>query len=94
MFEVTPEDAGLARVSLEDLKGGDAAHNAKAMTAALSGVENAYRNAVLYNAAAGLVIAGKAADLREGVALGRDAIDNGRAYAVLQKLIHLSNEKP
>lgn len=94
VFEVSPADAGVERCPLEDLKGGDAPYNAKALTAALSGVESAYRNAVVYNAAAGLVIAGKALDLKEGAVFAAEAIDSGRAYATLQKLITLSNEKP
>ena len=92
VFEVNSEDAGLPHCHLEDLKGKDAPYNAKAMHGALSGVESAYRNAVLYNAAAGLVIAGKAGDLKMGVLMAADAIDNGQAFMVLQKLIALSNE--
>lgn len=94
LFEVSPEDAGLARSPLDDLKGGDAAVNAKAMHAALSGVESAYRNAILYNAAAALLVAGKVPELKQGAAMAAEAIDAGRAYATLQKLITLSNEKP
>jgi len=92
VFEVVPEDAGLPRSHLEDLKGKDANFNAKALQAVLSGVESAYRNAVLYNTAAGLVIAGRAEDLKDGVAKAAVAIDDGRAYGVLQKLITVSNE--
>jgi len=90
-FEIAPEDADLARVSLEDLKGGDPEHNAKALVEAISGVECAYRNAIIYNAAAGLVIAGKAADLRAGAKLATEAIDSGAAYKTLMKLVEISN---
>jgi anthranilate phosphoribosyltransferase len=93
LFDVTPEDAGLPRAPLEDLKGKDAPYNANALLAAISGIEGAYRNAVVYNAAAGLVIAGKAADLKAGVALAQQAIDSGRAHAVLKKLVEVSNER-
>ena len=93
-FEVTPEDAGLPRTSLDAIKGGTPLENGNAMLALLSGVESAYRNAVVYNAAAGLVVAGKAGTLKEGVALAREGIDSGRAYTVLKKLIEISNEKP
>lgn len=93
-FDVSPEDAGLPRSPTEALKGQDAAHNAQALRQALSGVESAYRNAILYNAAAGLVVAGKAADLKAGAAAAAQAIDQGRAYAVLQKLITVSHETP
>lgn len=92
-FEVTPEDAGLPRAPLDVLKGGPPEHNARALTHALSGMESPYRNAVLLNAAAGLLIAGKAADLKAGVALAAEAIDSGRAYATLMKLVDISNEK-
>jgi anthranilate phosphoribosyltransferase len=92
-FEVSPEDAGLPRSPLEDLKGKDPAHNAEALRLALSGLEGAYRNAIVYNAAAGLMIAGLAADLKEGAAMAAAAIDDGRAHTVLQKLVMLSNEK-
>lgn len=91
-FEVTPAEAGLPSAMLEDLKGGDASVNAEAMRTALSGIENPYRNAVVYNAAAGLVIAGKAADLKQGATLAAAAIDNGEAFKVLQKLVLISHE--
>ena len=93
-FELVPEDAGLAHASIEAIKGGTPHENANAMLALLSGVESAYRNAVVYNAAAGLVVAEKASDLKEGVAIAREGIDSGRAYTVLKKLIELSNERP
>src|SRR6195952_2826960 len=68
-FEVTPEDAGLARVGGDALKGGDAAANAIALQAVLDGKAGAYREVALLNAAAALIVAGKVKDLREGVAL-------------------------
>lgn len=89
-FEVSPQDAGLERVSLEDLRGQDPEYNAKALIEAISGMENAYRNAVVYNAAAGLVIAGKAANLKDGVALAKEAIDSAKAHKVLMKLVDVS----
>jgi len=92
-FEVTPEDAGLARASLEELRGKDPEYNAKALMTALSGMEGPYRDAVVLNAGAGLVIAGKAADLKEGAAMAKEAIDSGKAHTLLQKLILISNEK-
>lgn len=91
-FEVTPEDAGLSRVMLEDLKGGDANVNADALRTALSGMENAYRNAIIYNAAAGLMIAGIASDLKAGAATAKDAIDSGRAFSLLNKFVVVSHE--
>ena len=91
-FEVTPEDAGLPRALLEDMKGGDAATNAKALETALSGIETPYKNAILYNAAAALVIAGKATDLKTGVAAARETIDNGSAFRTLKQWVMVSNE--
>ncbi len=92
-FQVSPEEAGLPVSPIEDIKGGSPDVNAKALVQALSGVESAYRNAVLYNAAAGLVIAGRAAGLREGVSMARDAIDSGRAHTTLMKMVEVSNER-
>ncbi len=90
-FEVSPEDAGLPRASLEDLKGGDPEQNASALIEAISGVETPYRNAVVYNAAAGLVIAGKADNLKDGAKLAGEAIDSGKAHSILKKLVDVSN---
>ena len=94
VFELEPEDAGLKRTSLDELKGGTPHENATAMQKLLSGVESAYRNAVVYNAAAGLLVAGKASDLKQGVEIAKEGIDSGRAYTVLKKLVEISNEKP
>jgi anthranilate phosphoribosyltransferase len=91
-FTLTAADAGLSPAPLEALRGGDAAENAAALRQALSGMESTYRDAVLLNAAAALVIAGRAPTLSDGVAQAREAIDSGRAYATLQKLVLISNE--
>jgi anthranilate phosphoribosyltransferase len=90
-FEIGPADAGLPRAALADLKGGDAAHNAAALTAILKGAETAYRDIALFNAAAALVIAGKAANLREGAAFADAALRSGKAALVLEKLVNISN---
>ncbi|MDX1975592.1 MAG: anthranilate phosphoribosyltransferase [Rickettsiales bacterium] len=90
-FQITPEEAGLQRCSLQELKGGDAQYNADALLHSLSGADSAYKRAVVYNAAAGLLVAGVAADLKAGVALAMDAIDSGRAHHKLMKLIELSH---
>ena len=92
-FEVTPEQAGLARASLADLKGGDGEQNAQAMTAMLGGAPGPFRDAVLLASAAGLMIAGKAGDLQEGAARAAEAIDGGAAQRVLEQLIAITNEK-
>ncbi len=78
-FEVTPEDAGLPRATSADLKGGDADANAKSLLGVLEGKPSAYRNVALINAAAALVVAGKAKDLKEGVAIGAKSLDSGAA---------------
>jgi anthranilate phosphoribosyltransferase len=90
-FEVTPEQAGLPRASLEDIKGGDAGENAAALTAVLAGEPSAYRDIVLMNAAAALVVSGKAATLGDGVRLAATGIDSGKAAACLRKLVEVSN---
>jgi len=93
-FEITPEDAGLPRAPLEEVKGKTPEVNAKALTEALSGVESTYRNAVVYNAAAGLLIAGKVVDLKAGALMAKETIDSSRAYGVLKKLVEVSNQRP
>lgn len=89
-YTITPEDAGLPYSTPEQLKGGDAAHNAEALTALLKGASGAYRDIVLINAAAALMVADKAETLREGVALAAAAIDGGAAWETLQKLVAVS----
>lgn len=89
-FEVTPEDAGLPRATLADLEGGNGAHNAEALRKLLAGEAGAYRDIVLLNTAAALLVAGRAATLKEGAALAADAIDTGRAAESLQHLVKIS----
>ncbi len=84
-FSIGPEDAGLARAPLEELRGGDAATNASAIRAVLAGEPGAFRNAALFNAAGALIVAGRATDLREGVAIAARAIDDGLAAAALER---------
>jgi anthranilate phosphoribosyltransferase len=90
-FEVTPEEAGLPRAALADLKGGDAAANASALRVVLDGTRGAYRDIVLMNAGAALVVGDKAASLAEGVALAAASIDSGAARRALERLITASN---
>jgi len=85
-FAVSPEDAGLARAPAEAIRGGDAGFNAAALQEVLRGAPGAYRDTVLLNAAAALVVADRAADLREGVRLGTQAIVSGAALAALETL--------
>ena len=85
-FELHPEEAGLPVHPFEAVLGGTPEENAVALRALLAGAAGAYRDAVLLNAAAALVIAGRAADLKEGVAQARDSIDSGRAAAKVAAL--------
>jgi anthranilate phosphoribosyltransferase len=86
MRDIAPEDAGLKRTTLTAIKGGEPAENAAALRALLDGAIGAYRDIVLFNAAAALVVADKATDLKDGVALAANAIDSGRAKAALARL--------
>ena len=90
-FTIEPEAHGLRRAALAELVGGDAAHNAAALRAVLDGAPGAYRDIAALNAAAALVIAGRAADLDAGLALAVAAIDGGEARAVLERLVRASH---
>ena len=91
-FEVRPEDADVPSVGGgEALKGGDATANATALQSVLDGMPSPYRDIALLNAAAALIVAGRAATLKEGVAIGRNALDSGAAAAKLKHLIAVSN---
>ncbi|MBT5157444.1 MAG: anthranilate phosphoribosyltransferase [Rhodobiaceae bacterium] len=92
VFEVTPEDAGLTRAKPEDLVGGTPSENAAAMTALLDGEASAYRDIVLFNAAAALVVCHKAETLKEGVEMAALAIDDGGAKSVLANLVATSQK--
>jgi anthranilate phosphoribosyltransferase len=83
-FTLTAADAGLASAPASAIAGGDAAHNAAALLGLLQGTPGAYRDTVLLNAAAALVLAGRAPSLREGVRLAAEAIDGGAALGVLR----------
>ena len=90
-FEVDPEDAGLARASLEDIRGGDSEHNAAAMRDMLAGQSGAFRDIVILTAAGSLIVAGKVDDLRSGAEMAAQAIDSGAAMETLNRLIDISN---
>jgi anthranilate phosphoribosyltransferase len=90
-FDIAPEDAGLDRATLDDLRGGDPAHNAALMRSVLAGDKGKLRDIVLLNAAAALIVAGRAAGLPEGVALAADTIDSGKAATVLERLVAETN---
>jgi anthranilate phosphoribosyltransferase len=93
-FTVTPEEVGLPRAQRDDLKGGDAENNAAKLRDLLAGERGPRRDIVLLNSAAALVVADKAKDLREGIAVARRSIDGGAAQAVLDRLIAITHETP
>jgi len=90
-FEITPSDAGLPEAKPEDLKGGDADTNAAAITAVLNGEAGPFRDVVLLNAAAALIVAGRATTLGEGTAMAAMALDDGSARGTLAKLVAITN---
>jgi anthranilate phosphoribosyltransferase len=90
-FTVHPEDAGLSPHPFEAILGGSPSENAQAFRALLDGAPGAYRDAVLLNAAAALVVADKAGTLRDGVALARESIDSGAARSKVDALRRLTN---
>jgi anthranilate phosphoribosyltransferase len=90
-FEIAPEDVGLARVKPEALRGGDAKENAQALLDVLKGKKGAFRDVAVLNAAAGLIVAGRAKDLKAGIALAQKSVDSGEAEGRLDRLIAVSN---
>ena len=88
----TPEQAGIARVTIDKLKGGDPAHNAQAIRDVLDGARNPFRDIVLMNAGAALMVAGRAQEIGEGVGKAALAIDTGAAKLALEKLIALTKD--
>ena len=90
-FEISPSDVGLPIARPEDLKGGQPSENAKALRDVLAGTKNAYRDIVLFNAAASLLVADKVSGLKDGVEMAADAIDTGAAADTLEKLVATSN---
>jgi len=87
MRRVNAPEAGLPAAPIEAIRGGDAVHNAAALRALLDGTPGAYRDAVLFNSAGALMVAGRAGDWREGAGLAAEAIDSGRAATLLARWI-------
>ena len=85
-FRLTAESAGLPPAPVGAISGGEAAENAAALRALLEGAPGAYRDTVLLNAAAALIVAGRARDVREGVAAAAAAVDSGAALGALERL--------
>lgn len=90
-FELTPGDFGLQTVTLDVLKGGDGAHNAAALLGVLEGDATPYRDISLANAAASLLIAGRAKTLGEGMEIARASLSSGSAKTTLEKLVASTN---
>jgi anthranilate phosphoribosyltransferase len=89
-WRVDPKELGLAPATMADLKGGDAAFNARAIRSVLEGEQGARRDIGVLNAAAALVVTGRVDDLEGGLALARASLDSGRAVAVLDALVATS----
>ena len=92
VYRVDPSDLGLARATLDELRGGDAAVNAEAIRRVVAGDASPHRDIALLNAAAALVVVGRAPDLAAGVALAAEQIDSGRAAAVLDDFVRVTGE--
>lgn len=92
-YEVTPEEFGLKRAALDDLRGGDGAENAKIAKRILTGEKGPKRDIVLLNAGAALYIARLADSVKEGILMAEESIDSGNAMRVLQELAEMSNAK-
>ena len=85
-IEIAPEEIGVKRADMAELKGGDAAHNAEAIHKLLAGEKNAFRDIVILNSAAALMVGGKANDLKQGAELAALSIDSGKAASALATL--------
>ena len=90
-FEISPADFGIRKAKLSDLAGGEPAVNAAALSALLGGENSAYRDIVLLNAGAALSIAGKASDIKQGIAFAAESLDSGKAKSVLTRLAEFSH---
>jgi len=90
-FEIKPEELGFAKAKPEDLRGGDAEANASAVMDVLRGKKGAFRDVAILNAAAAIVVAGKAKDLKDGIAIAKKSVDSAEAEGRLDRLIAVSN---
>jgi len=91
-FYVKPEDFGIERASMQDIQGGDVKENTKIILNILKGKKGPKRDIVLLNAGAGIMVAGKAESIREGINISEEVVDSGKAMEKLKKLIELSNK--
>jgi anthranilate phosphoribosyltransferase len=90
-FTLMPSDFGMEEITLAEIRGGDGEHNAAALKSVLEGAQNAYRNISVANAAAALIVAGKAHNIMEGVELAEQSLASGAAKAALDRLVAVSN---
>lgn len=90
-YEINPEDLGIKLSNFEDLIGGNPEHNAKKIISLLGGEKGPYRDIVLLNSAAALYVDGKVENLKDGISLSENSIDNGKAKIALKNLIRISN---
>jgi len=88
-IEIEPEDVGVPRAAMSALKGGDAEHNAQAIRTVLAGQQSAFRDIVVLNSAAALMVAGTAADLKQGAEMAVASIDSGKAKRALDTLVRI-----
>ncbi len=92
-YTIEPEDFGISKASIKEIKGGDAKENAEILKGLLKGeILGAKRDILLLNAGASLYVGKKAQSIKEGIELAKEIIDNGKAYKKLEELIRLSNE--
>ncbi len=91
-YRIDPGELGLAPATIEDLRGGDADFNAEAIRQVIGGEPSPHRDIAVLNAAAALVVIGRAPDLPAGIALACEVVDDGRAFAVLEALIQVSRQ--
>lgn len=92
-FEVSPADAGLPQATLADLRGGTPEENAQSIRELLDGKPGAYRDVVLLNAAAALIVSDKADNLKDGVAIAAETIDSGKGRKALEKLVEIAGHQ-
>lgn len=90
-FEITPEQVGIVRSKVSDLKGGEAAHNAEALRAVLEGAASAFADAAVMTAGAALLVAGKEKDLKSAIGVAREAVRSGASKRAMAKLVEVSN---
>jgi anthranilate phosphoribosyltransferase len=91
-FETHPMEVGISEAGAQDIKGGEPEANARIIRDVLDGWKGACRDIAVLNAAAAILVGGKASDLKDGVARARDSLDNGSAKNALEKLIQVSNK--